>query len=90
MIPIHLTAEGYNDTEVVTTDALEGLELGSWIDVEDDWIVRLSVKANIEEAIDKEVKVPFSLKVLAEDRVDPVAIGEIIILPASYDRSVVS
>lgn len=87
LIPVHLLEEGYTKVHVSTVEDYEGLEFDGFIDTIDDWIVRVDVKAYLEEAITEPIDVKLIVKVSneAEDKVDVVFIGKLRIMPAPID-----
>lgn len=85
VVPIHLREEGYTSVEIATpTELPPGFTVAGWIDEDSDWIVRISIHTQLDEAVKEVYKMPYTALVLAPDRRDIVCMGEIVVLPGSY------
>lgn len=87
LTPIHLLKEGYSKVIISTSEKYEGLSLEGIIDEEEDWVVRLNINADLEEAAEDPVKVKVVIKVADEDEsiIDVAAICTLVIMPAPID-----
>ena len=69
------------------SDIVEHLDAKAWIDPQDDWIVRLSVKADCPTFSDKPQDVRFTVFVKRPDteheQIDAVCHGILTVLPGS-------
>lgn len=59
--PVHLREEGYKDISIALEDPPSGLVVTGDIDVEDDWIIRLSVTPRCNDIIDEDVDVRYTV-----------------------------
>ena len=87
MEPIHLREEGYEDARVsIDNDSMsEHLDVNAWIDEEDDYIVRMSVKANFPTFYDKPIETKFTIFISnwINGTIDAVCHASIVVLPGS-------
>lgn len=85
--PIHLIEEGYSDVRVSIDDdeIAEYLKINAWIDEADDYIVRMSVKANFPTFYDKPVETRFTVFAAnwQNSTIDAVCHAFITVLPGS-------
>lgn len=59
--PIHLKEEGYTTVDVVFKDPPEGITASAFIDDTEDWVIRVDIDLNCEEAISDDIEVPYSI-----------------------------
>lgn len=82
-VPIHLSEEGYTAATVsLSNSAPAGLEMSASIDPQDDWIVRVQVSAECEEAVCEPVECRAAVRVTGPGRTDTLGVFKVIILPA--------
>lgn len=90
LIPIHLIEEGYTSAVVSFADTIPGLNVSKvWIDVDDDWIVRAIISAEVPDAVKKKIRTGFQVQVRRTDENDIeirdiVCDGVLVILPSTY------
>lgn len=89
IFPIHLTEEGYDSVSVMFLNAPEGLTGEATIDEHDDWVIRVSFNADVDEATEEPVFVPFSIIAnnSSTGAKDMALRGEVVILPAPNQPS---
>ena len=90
LFPIHLIKEGYKSATVVFDKNYSGLTARAYIDLVDDWVVRLHFSAYLKEAQEKPVEVRFIVKLNRTDEegnkiVDVASRGRLKILPAPLE-----
>lgn len=97
LFPIHLREEGYETVEVAFDPPIDGLEAQGKIDQSDDWVLRITIKAEVSEPQDEHkpfqqltaplhpVRTRMAVRVYNSERsiCDVAAIAELIITPAA-------
>ena len=89
LIPIHLTREGYKNIEIAFDTPPEGLVATGKIDEKKDWIIRVTIEANVAKAIKDKVEVPYTIfaegNIYGDQCRDVVSRGKIVIIPGPYE-----
>lgn len=59
--PIHLLKEGYENVTIAFDDPPEGLTASGYIDEKQDWVVRFDLYPMCDDAIKKDIDVPYTV-----------------------------
>lgn len=87
--PIHLTEEGYTRVEVIFDDQPVGLVATAYIDEEEDWVIRLELNAQLDEAIEQRFRCRYTILIHMEvdnviTKTDMVCKGKLTVLPSPW------
>ena len=83
MVPIHLLDEGYTTVQIAFDNAPIGLSATGSIDKNEDWVVRVDIDAQCQQAIKNNLSVPFTVFVetsIGKPMREVVAKGTLVIL----------
>lgn len=80
MIPIHLIEEGYTDIEVVLKDSPSGITTSGYIDIYEDWVVRVLFDVSDHPSLDEDKDIEYAVFAVKGNIRDVVMIGTLTIL----------
>lgn len=83
MVPIHLLDEGYTSVNIAFEDAPIGLSATGSIDKNEDWVVRVDIDAQCQQATKDNLSIPFTIFVsttIGKPMREVVAKGTLVIL----------
>jgi len=84
LVPIHLSAEGYNQVIIKMNNPPTGFSITGSIDELEDWIIRLRITAQCPSAVTENIHIPFAVHVSDGDRTDVVMVTKATVLKAPW------
>ena len=93
LIPILLIDEGYTEISItLLTDKGERLNddrvfAYGFIDEDDQWVIRVQVAANDNDAVNHPVKYKMAVRAKCGELVDTVVVADLIVMPAAYKEN---